>query len=41
MVVTFMQDYSSDTFRKKFLKRQYWKMEQDGKWRIIFEGAAS
>ena len=41
MVVTFLQDYTSDTFRRKFVKRQYWKMEDDGKWRIIYEGAAS
>ena len=41
MVVTFLQDYSSDTFNRKFIKRQYWRMENDGKWRIIYEGAAS
>ena len=41
MVVTFLQDYSSDTFRRKFVKRQYWRMEEDGKWRIIYEGTAS
>ena len=41
MVVTFLQDYTSDTFRRKFIKRQYWRMEDDGKWRIIYEGAAS
>ena len=41
MVVTFLQDYASDTFRRKFTKRQYWRMEDDGKWRIIYEGAAS
>jgi len=41
MVVTFLQDYASDTFSRKFIKRQYWRMENDGKWRIIYEGAAS
>ena len=41
MVVTFLQDYVSDTFNRKFIKRQYWRMENDGKWRIIYEGAAS
>jgi len=41
MVVTFLQDYASDTFNRKFIKRQYWRMEDDGKWRIIYEGAAS
>lgn len=41
MVVTFIQDYASDNFRRKFTKRQYWRMEDDGQWRIIYEGAAS
>ena len=41
LVVTFLQDYSSDNFRRKFLKRQYWRKEADGKWRIIYEGSVS
>jgi murein L,D-transpeptidase YafK len=41
LVVTFVQDYASDNFRRKFTKRQYWHMEDDGQWRIIYEGAAS
>ena len=41
MVVTFVQDYASDNFHRKFTKRQYWRMEDDGQWRIIYEGAAS
>ena len=41
MVVTFVQDYASDNFKRKFTKRQYWKMEKDGQWRIVYEGAAS
>lgn len=41
MVVTFVQDYTSDNFRRKFTKRQYWRSEGDGQWRIIYEGAAS
>ncbi len=41
MVVTFVQDYASDNFRRKFTKRQYWRMEDDGEWRIVYEGAAS
>jgi murein L,D-transpeptidase YafK len=41
LVVTFVQDYTSDNFRRKFTKRQYWHMEDDGQWRIIYEGAAS
>ncbi len=39
MVVTFMQNYSSDSFKHAYRKRQYWKMEEDGNWRIIFEGS--
>jgi len=41
MVVTFEQDYSSDTVKRHFRKRQYWKMEEDGKWRIFYEGSVS
>ena len=39
MIATFMQNYSSDSFQIAFRKRQYWKMEKDGTWRIIFEGS--
>jgi hypothetical protein len=39
MVVTFMQNYSSNSFKRAYRKRQYWKMEEDGNWRIIFEGS--
>lgn len=39
MVVTFIQNYSSDSFKRAYRKRQYWKMEEDGNWRIIFEGS--
>lgn len=41
MVVTFVQDYASDNFKRKFTKRQYWRLEDDGQWRIVYEGAAS
>ncbi len=41
MVVTFVQNYASDNFKKKFTKRQYWHLEDDGQWRIVYEGAAS
>ena len=41
MVVTFDQDYRSDNFKRRCTKRQYWRMEEDGKWRIVYEGAAS
>lgn len=41
LVVTFRQDYSSDSTKRRFLKRQYWQREKDGAWRIIYEGSAS
>ncbi len=33
----FYQDYSSNRFRSKGWKRQLWKREADGQWRIIYE----
>ncbi len=39
MIITFLQNYFSDSFKRAFRKRQYWKMEEDGNWRIIFEGS--
>jgi murein L,D-transpeptidase YafK len=41
LVVTFEQDYHSDNFHKRFVKRQYWRKEKDGKWKIIYEGSVS
>ena len=41
LVVTFKQDYRSDTVQRRFFKRQYWKMGEDGRWRIVYEGSAS
>ena len=41
LVVTFDQDYQSDSFRKKFTKRQYWRRNEDGQWKIIYEGSVS
>jgi len=41
IVVTFEQDYVSDTFKRRYRKRQYWRMEKDGEWRIFFEGSVS
>ncbi|MBF8268595.1 MAG: hypothetical protein HW386_304 [Gammaproteobacteria bacterium] len=41
LVVTFDQNYRSDSVKRKFRKRQYWRMELDGKWRIIYEGTVS
>lgn len=41
LVVTFEQDYKSDNFRKRFIKRQYWRKEKNGQWKIIYEGSIS
>lgn len=39
LVVTFEQDYKSDTHRSKTRKRLYWQQEEDGNWRIFYEGS--
>jgi murein L,D-transpeptidase YafK len=41
MVVTFDQDYSSDSVTRRYRKRQYWHLEKDGAWRIFYEGSVS
>lgn len=41
MVATFHQNYKSDNYVSQSWKRQYWKKEQDGQWRIIYEGEIS
>ena len=41
LVVTFEQDYKSDNFRKRYIKRQYWRKEKNGQWKIIYEGSVS
>ena len=41
LVVTFEQDYASDNVTRRFVKRQYWQQDKDGKWRIIYEGSVS
>ncbi|MDH5425171.1 MAG: L,D-transpeptidase family protein [Gammaproteobacteria bacterium] len=38
LVVTFQQHYKSNNYSSVGYKRQYWKQESDGQWRIIFEG---
>ncbi len=38
LVVTFRQHYKSNNYSSVSYKRQYWKQEDDGQWRIIFEG---
>ncbi|MBT8132656.1 MAG: L,D-transpeptidase family protein [Gammaproteobacteria bacterium] len=37
MVVSFRQRYESDRFSSDASKRQYWRLEDDGRWRIISE----
>lgn len=41
LVATFHQRYRSDNFVSQSWKRQYWHKEEDGQWRIIFEGEIS
>lgn len=36
--VLFKQDYKSDNFSSKSRKQQYWRLEEDGIWRIVSEG---
>ncbi len=40
VVATFEQDYRSNNFRDRERKRQYWRQEADGIWRIVYEGPA-
>ncbi len=40
MVVTFRQDYRSSNFNTRSRKRQYWRKEADGVWRIVYEKKA-
>ncbi len=36
--IEFRQHYKSNNFNASSNKQQYWKLEKDGEWRIIFEG---
>ena len=38
VLVTFDQDYQSNNLNNQMKKRQYW-VNEDGTWKIIFEGA--
>lgn len=38
LVATFKQDYQSDTAQLQKYKRQYWRREDNGDWKIIYEG---
>lgn len=40
VIATFAQSYESDRFGSETTKRQYWRREGDGVWRIVFEGPA-
>lgn len=35
LIVMIEQNYSSDNFQKRYIKRQYWRKEKDGQWKII------
>jgi murein L,D-transpeptidase YafK len=37
IVVTFEQDYRSSNYNRRLRKRQYWRQEADGHWRILYE----
>jgi murein L,D-transpeptidase YafK len=39
VVVTFDQDYRSNNLSNVMKKRQYW-LKEDGRWKIVYEGAA-
>jgi hypothetical protein len=38
VVVSFQQTYNSDNFSNRSRKRQYWRREAHGQWRIVYEG---
>ena len=40
IVINFKQQYKSNNYKQVANKRQYWKKENDGDWRIIYEGPA-
>ena len=37
MATTFFQDYKSNNYSNQSWKRQYWKKEEDERWRIVYE----
>ena len=39
VVVNFRQTYKSNNFNAVSRKQQFWRQEQDGEWRIVYEGA--
>ncbi len=40
LVVSFDQDYRSSNFNIRSRKRQYWRRDSDGVWRIVYENRA-
>ena len=36
--MTFEQKYTSDNYAGASRKRQYWQRQDDGAWRIVYEG---
>ncbi len=38
VVVTFAQDYRSNNFNARVNKRQFWRQDATGQWRIVYEG---
>ncbi len=38
VAVTFNQDYRSNNFNARANKRQFWRQDSDGQWRIVYEG---
>jgi len=40
VVATFTQNYDSGSYRDRTRKRQYWRRDADGEWRITYEGPA-
>ena len=41
VLVKFMQNYSSNNYNNHSVKTQYWSKQEDGEWKIIYEGSAS
>ena len=39
LVTTFRQEYQSDNTRLDLFKRQYWKQDAQGRWKIVYEGS--
>ena len=38
MLVTFRQSYRSSNYKNTSDKQQFWRLEEDGQWRILYEG---